>query len=51
MKTLLLASTALVATAGFAAADVKITGYAEIGIIGGDVYATDQWHTGTCQRL
>jgi outer membrane protein OmpU len=45
MKTLLLASTALVATAGFAAADVKITGYAEIGIIGGDVYATDQWHT------
>ncbi len=45
MKTLLLASTALVATAGFAAADVKITGYAEIGIIGGDKYATDQWHT------
>jgi outer membrane protein OmpU len=45
MKTLLLASTALVATAGFAAADVKITGYAEIGIIGGDAYATDSWHT------
>jgi outer membrane protein OmpU len=45
MKTLLLASTALVATAGIAAADVAITGYAEIGIIGGDKYATDQWHT------
>ncbi|WP_420380833.1 porin [Marivita sp.] len=45
MKTLLLASTALVATAGIAAAEVKITGYAEIGIIGGDKYATDSWHT------
>ena len=45
MKTLLLASTAMVATAGIAAADVAITGYAEIGIIGGDAYATDQWHT------
>jgi outer membrane protein OmpU len=32
MKTLLLASTALVATAGFAAAEVKITGWAELGI-------------------
>lgn len=32
MKKLLLASTALVATAGFAAADVAITGSAEIGI-------------------
>jgi outer membrane protein OmpU len=45
MKTLLLASTALVATAGFAAADVAITGYAEIGVIGGDAYAASQWHT------
>jgi outer membrane protein OmpU len=45
MKTLLLASTALVATAGFAAADVKISGWAEIGVLGGDKYATDQWHT------
>lgn len=45
MKTLLLASTALVATAGIAAAEVSISGYAEIGIIGGDAYATDQWHT------
>jgi outer membrane protein OmpU len=45
MKTLLLASTALVATAGIAAAEIKITGWAEIGIIGGDKYATDQWHT------
>lgn len=32
MKTLLLASTALVATAGLAAADVSISGYAELGI-------------------
>ena len=45
MKKLLLASTALVGTAGVAAADVAITGYAEIGIVGGDVYETDQWHT------
>ncbi|WP_439521748.1 porin [Marivita sp.] len=40
MKTLLLASTALVATAGIAAAEVSISGYAEIGVIGGDRYAT-----------
>ncbi|WP_420380841.1 porin [Marivita sp.] len=39
------ASTALVATAGIAAAEVKISGYAEIGVIGGDIYETDQWHT------
>jgi outer membrane protein OmpU len=47
MKTLLLASTALVATAGFAAADVAISGYAEIGIIGGDAYTDSrtQYHT------
>jgi outer membrane protein OmpU len=36
MKTLLLASTALVATAGTAAADFKVSGSAEIGIMGGD---------------
>lgn len=47
MKTLLLASTALVATAGFAAADVAISGYAEIGIIGGEAYTDSrtQYHT------
>ncbi|MFP7570965.1 porin [Marivita sp. S2033] len=51
MKTLLLASTALVATAGIAAAEVSITGYAEIGVIGGDRYqgsdgdGVDQFHT------
>ncbi|MGJ8602542.1 MAG: porin [Marivita sp.] len=51
MKTLLLASTALVATAGIAAAEVSISGYAEIGVIGGDRYdvgAADsklQYHT------
>ncbi|MCL3881975.1 porin [Marivita sp. GX14005] len=46
MKTLLLASTALVATAGIAAAEVSITGYAEIGVIGGDRYGDeDQFHT------
>ena len=46
MKTLLLASTALVATAGIAAAEVSITGYAEIGVIGGDRYGDEaQWHT------
>ena len=32
MKKLLIATTALVATAGMAAADVKLTGYAEIGM-------------------
>jgi outer membrane protein OmpU len=53
MKTLLLASTALVATAGIAAAEVSISGYAEIGVIGGDRYdsapgaddAKAQYHT------
>ena len=47
MKTLLLASTALVATAGIAAADVAISGYAEIGIIGGEAYTDSrtQYHT------
>jgi outer membrane protein OmpU len=45
MKNLLLASTALVATAGIAAAEVTISGAAEIGIVGGDAYATDQFWT------
>lgn len=46
MKTLLLASTALVATAGIAAAEVSISGYAEIGVIGGDRLGdTAQFHT------
>lgn len=36
MKKVLFASTALIATAGIAAADVAITGLAEIGIAGGD---------------
>ena len=35
MKKLLIATTALVATAGMAAADVKISGSAEIGMIDG----------------
>ncbi|MFD1340890.1 porin [Litorisediminicola beolgyonensis] len=35
MKKLLLASTALVATAGFASAEVTTTGWAEMGIFGG----------------
>lgn len=44
MKTLLLASTALVATAGFAAADVALTGSAEMGVVGGENMET-QFHT------
>jgi outer membrane protein OmpU len=44
MKTLLLASTALVATAGIAAADVTLTGYAEMGIVGGDNIETQFHH-------
>ena len=38
MKKVLFATTALVATAGVAAADVAITGMGEIGIVGGDAY-------------
>lgn len=37
MKKILFATTALVATAGIASADVALTGSAEMGIIGGDV--------------
>ncbi len=36
MKKILFATTALVATAGIASADVSLTGYAEIGVIGGN---------------
>lgn len=44
MKKVLLATTALVASAGFAAAEVKVTGSAEMGIIGGSEIET-QFHT------
>lgn len=44
MKSILFATTALVATAGIAAADVNLTGSAEMGIMGGDGIA-DQFHT------
>jgi outer membrane protein OmpU len=40
MKNILLTSTALVAFAGAAAADVAITGYAEMGIFGGSAIET-----------
>jgi len=40
MKKLLLASTALVASAGFAAADVSLSGYAEMGVAGGGAKET-----------
>jgi len=45
MKKVLFATTALVATAGVAAADVTLSGSAEMGIIGGDGVATTQFHT------
>jgi outer membrane protein OmpU len=45
MKKILLTSTALVAFAGAAAADVAITGYAEMGLMGGDAVATTQFFT------
>lgn len=38
MKKVLFATTALVATAGVAAAEVSLSGYAEIGIVGGMRY-------------
>jgi outer membrane protein OmpU len=43
MKKVLFATTALVATAGAAAADVSVSGYAEMGIVGGDMMET-QFH-------
>ena len=46
MKKVLFASTALVAFAGAASAEVTLTGNAEMGIIGGDAFAADpQFHT------
>jgi len=44
MKKVLFASTALVATAGIAAADVALSGYAEMGVAGSDSMET-QFHT------
>lgn len=44
MKKLLFASTALVATAGVAAADISLSGSAEVGIFGGS-NTEDQFHT------
>jgi outer membrane protein OmpU len=44
MKKVLFATTALVATAGVAAADVSLSGFAEMGIIGGSEIDT-QFHT------
>ena len=45
MKKLLLASTALVGMAGAAAAEITLSGYAEIGIFGGDAPGLDtQFH-------
>jgi len=43
MKKVLFATTALVASAGIAAADVKLSGWGEMGIIGGDNIET-QFH-------
>ncbi|MBP0483734.1 porin [Sagittula salina] len=40
MKKILFASTALVAFAGAAAAEVKVTGSVEMGVVGGNRYAT-----------
>ncbi len=48
MKKILFATTALVATAGVAAAEVNISGWAEIGVIGGKRYGdVTQFHTDT----
>ena len=44
MKKVLFASTALVATAGVAAAEIKITGSAEMGITGGSGGVVTQFH-------
>lgn len=41
MKKVLFATTALIATAGIASAEITIKGSAEMGIAGGDRYATD----------
>lgn len=44
MKKILLASTALVGFAGAAAAEVSLSGYAEMGIAGGDAIETQFWN-------
>jgi len=44
MKKTLFATTALVATAGFASAEVALSGYAEMGIQGGDAVETEFHH-------
>ena len=45
MKKVLFATTALVGSAGIAAADVSLTGMAEMGIVGGTALANVQFHT------
>ncbi|MBV6637551.1 MAG: porin [Mameliella sp.] len=45
MKKILFATTALVATAGVAAAEVSLTGFAEMGVVDGDHLSTAQFHT------
>jgi outer membrane protein OmpU len=45
MKKILFATTALVATAGVAAADVSISGFAEMGIAGGSEADANLFHT------
>ena len=49
MKKILFASTALVAFAGAAAAEVTVTGAAEMGIVGGNRYATPSNTDGVTQ--
>ncbi len=44
MKKILFATTALVATAGIASAEVALSGYAEMGIWGGDDVETQFWN-------
>jgi outer membrane protein OmpU len=45
MKKILFATTALVATAGVASAEIALSGSAEMGIVGGDLVATTQFWT------
>ncbi|BBU54171.1 porin [Mameliella alba] len=45
MKKILFATTALVATAGVAAAEVAVTGFAEMGVVDGDHLSTAQFHS------
>ncbi|MCR9272280.1 MULTISPECIES: porin [Mameliella] len=45
MKKILFATTALVATAGVAAAEVSLTGFAEMGVVDGDHLSTAQFHS------